>query len=257
MLLSDEIWLRFDVKKYPRFFLEALATWQRGWTEDADLRRKLALNLREAIAAAENLPIASFRCSVPCYRKRFLVPNNPQNGGDFWPLFVDGEIMEGIASWTTNYEFSKLEFKKELRPGLVATMFETVPKQDEVVLNVPALWDDPDFVIAVDNYVSGGGEAAGALRGYRHQSEVILRAPLRFNEIKAFCEKVPSLESLCQTAGISSEEDEDALWQKLVEHNLLETTPYWLEDLPAKRAAQTAALKFYERMAERVKNLHI
>lgn len=55
--------------------------------------------------------------SAARYRKRFLVANNEQNGGDMVPLFWNGEIKEGFASWTRDFEFARVIFKKDARPG--------------------------------------------------------------------------------------------------------------------------------------------
>jgi hypothetical protein len=176
-----------DMEKYPRTFLRALGAWQRGWREDADRRRKLTLELREAIAHAKALPVQAFLGSEVCYRKRFLVPNNGQNGGDFWPLFAEGSISEGIASWSTDHRYAKLTFKKGLREGVVWTLFATTPKQDDIVLNIVALWKHPDFGSAVSAYAAGGGEFAEALQNLGpFQSEVLLRSTLNFDDITAF-----------------------------------------------------------------------
>ena len=68
-------------------FLSAIGGWQRGWREEKDRRLVLAEELDSA-ATAENLPIQFRRTKKICYRKRFLVPNNPQNGGDLGPLLL-------------------------------------------------------------------------------------------------------------------------------------------------------------------------
>jgi hypothetical protein len=82
-----------------------------------------------------------------CYRRRFLVPNNPQNGADFLPLVFNGRIEEGIASWTTDYALAK-EFKAKLRPGEIAAVFGYFPKNEDVFLNTKALWERTDFAEA-------------------------------------------------------------------------------------------------------------
>ena len=151
------------MKTYPNFFLKALAAWQNGWGENADRPRRIISDLNEAISLASELPIGAFQCSEACYRKRFLVPNNRQNGGDLWPLFWDGAITEGVASWTTNYVFATVSFKKLPRPGRVLLRhYSTKPSQADVVLNIKALWEDPEFIGAVRQYQSSGDAKAPA-----------------------------------------------------------------------------------------------
>src|SRR4051812_46579142 len=113
------------MKRYPESFLKTLAAWQNGWGECALRRRKLISHLTEATRRATMLPRSALQVSEVCYRKRFLVANNPQNGGDLWPLFWDGAINEAVASWTTDYKFATVSFKKDPRPGTIAALFAT------------------------------------------------------------------------------------------------------------------------------------
>ncbi len=245
------------MKRYPDFFLKALAAWQNGWRENAARRRRLISDLTDATSRATALPMTAVQCSDVCYRKRFLVPNNAQNGGDLWPLFWDGSIIEGVASWSTDYAYVTLSFKKDPRPGNVATLFATRPRQDEVVLNIKALWTDPDFSVAVQQYQTSGDPLAPALiRFGTKQSEVLLRSTLKVEEIKGFCGQVPSLEDLCKVAGISGEEEEDAIWDKMIAQGYRPTDNYWLVDDAATRVVNAVAARFYERLKERVSASH-
>ncbi len=241
------------MKKYPDFFLKALAAWQNGWREDAARRRRLISELTDATEHATALPMPAVQCSEVCYRKRFLVPNNAQNGGDLWPLFWDGAITEGVASWTTDYKFATLSFKRDPRPGNVATLFATKPSQSEVVLNIKALWGEPAFVDAVTRYQASGDPLAPALiRFGAKQSEVLLRSALKVEEIKGFCGQVPSLDDLCKAAEISDEGEEDELWQKMMANGFVPTTNYWLVDDAATRVVNAVAKRFCDRLKERV-----
>lgn len=94
-------------------FLSALGRWQRGWREDSTLRLEIASELETEIAET-GLPAQFQAVNETCYRKRFLVPNNPQNGGDLGPLFLNGFLQEGVASWTTEKRFAQ-EFKGPIR----------------------------------------------------------------------------------------------------------------------------------------------
>jgi hypothetical protein len=226
---------------FPDAFLNALGAWQAGWCEEKDRRLELTARLREAIGAMPPLPEEAMRAPPTCFRKRFLVPNNAQNGGDFWPFFWDGEIAEGVASWTTNYDYCKVIFKKNPRPGTIACIFRRKPRASEVVLNIAGLWTGDDFIKAAQLYIDRRGENFQGIRHFRDtQSEVILDAPLTMDDVIAFCGRVPSLDELCTTASISAPEDEDELWRKLVEENLLPTLPYWLEGQASQAAIENA-----------------
>ena len=228
--------------------LSALGAWQAGWREEKALREQISVDLHKAIEAAKPLPEEAFNIPGTCYRKRFLVPNNPQNGGDFWPFFWDGEIQEGAASWSTDYEFCKTIFKKDPRPGTIVCIFRRVPTQSEVILNIAELWTNSDFKEAIQSYADRREPNFEALQHFRDvQSEVILDAPLTMDDVVAFCGQVPSLEQLCNAAQIEQPEDEDELWRRLVQKNLLPTLPYWLEGQASQRAIDNAIKVIEER----------
>ena len=150
-----------------------------------------------------------------------------------------------------------MAFKKEPRPGTIATLFATQPSQEDVVLNIKALWDDPEFTDAVKQFQSSGDVLAPALvRFGAKQSEVLLRSPLKVEEIKGFCGQVPSLDELCRVAGISEEDEEDELWEKMKTQGLVPTANYWLVDDAAMRVVNAVTKRFYERLKERVSAAH-
>lgn len=226
---------------YTDEFLSALGLWQSGWSENKNERLARSESLKNAINALPTLPPEALQVSKWCYRKRFLVPNNPQNGGDFWPFFWDGEIVEGLASWSTDYNYCKVIFKPEPRPNTVACIFRRQPKQGEIVLNIAGLWSVADFIKAVEAFIAKGGPAAKGLSHFRDtQSEVILDAPLSIDEAFAFCGRIPALEQLCEAAEIQAPDDEDELWRRLVQANYLETMPYWIEGDASLRAIDRA-----------------
>jgi hypothetical protein len=109
------------------------------------------------------------------------------------------------------------------------------------VLNIAGLWTGDDFIKAAQLYIDRRGKNFQGIRHFRDtQSEVILDAPLTMDDVIAFCGRVPSLDELCTTASISAPEDEDELWRKLVEANLLPTLPYWLEGQASQAAFENA-----------------
>lgn len=219
-------------------FLLALAKWQRGWHEDKHRRLQITSELESAIDANRSaFPPSAFDAPSVCFRKRFLVPNNPQNGGDFWPFVWDGEIAEGVASWTIDYGFAKSIFKTEVRPNEVAVIFSHSPKPEEVVLNITNIWQDERFVVATDRYAEKNGEASAVYsRIGNKQKEVVLRAPLSIDSVRAFCGVVPRIEAVCASAGISDDADADRVWESMVSRQIFPFDPYWIEDQAAEAA---------------------
>ncbi len=128
-------------------FLSALGAWKRGWREQSEHCLKVAAELREAVKEEES-PVKFRVVDSMCYRKRYLDPNNPQYGGDLGPLFLNGFVVEGLASWTTDKKFAH-EFKDPLREGTFAAVFAHCPDPSEVLVNIPALWTDGSFETAV------------------------------------------------------------------------------------------------------------
>jgi hypothetical protein len=105
---------------------------------------------------------------------------------------------------------------------------------------------------AVEQYAHAGGEHGDALLNFGpYQSEVILRSTLDVSEIKAFCGAVPALETLCRTAGLSGEEQEEEIWKRMVQMNLFAGDPYWIEDDAAQRTVDGVVKRFQERLLVR------
>jgi hypothetical protein len=86
-------------------FLSALGRWQKGWREDATLRLEFARELETAIEET-GLSVQFRTVNETCYRKRFLIPNNPQNGGGFWPI---------IPKWFPSRRCSELDYREKVR----------------------------------------------------------------------------------------------------------------------------------------------
>jgi len=231
---------------YSLRFLQALGVWQNGWQEDATRRQLITQELVGAIEL-EALPALAKQETNLCFRKRFLVPNNSQNGGDLVPLVLEGRIAEGVASWTTDWKVAE-NFKAPLREGNVSAIFAHVPDPKEVILNVKALWKDPAFEADVNKYSQSGGAYAKALTNFKsRQSEVILNAPLLALEIEAFCGRSGPFEDLCEVAGKNTEEEKDEFWKALVDAGEFPETPRWLSKPGAQRALAVARAKFLSR----------
>jgi hypothetical protein len=232
--------------KFSERFLSALGGWQRGWREQKEQRLHLAKELVEAVRA-ESLPSQFRTLATTCYRKRYLVPNNPQNGGDLGPLFLNGCIEEGLASWTTDVRFAQ-DFKEPLREGTFAAVFAHAPQSDEVLVNIPALWADKAFEEAVGAFHAKCGPGADALMHFKfRQGEIVMDAKLRFDELVHLCGKSSPFDVLCEAAGLSTDEERDAFWKQLAHDNKFPEEPMWLSMEATKGALDRAKKKFLEK----------
>ena len=235
------------VSEFSDEFLGALGGWQRGWNEDKSRRQQVTVKLIEAISQ-NTLPLEAVKEPPFCYRKRFLIPFNSQNGGDLWPLFWDGEIIEGVASWTTDCDFAKNLFKRDLRPNSFAAIFRRMPSKTEVVLNIPELWKIAEFRERVDQYVLARGENFEALDRFKaSQSEIILNAPLTLDNVFSLCEKVPDHETICtllRNENIDISGGEDEVWSRMTATELYPTNNYWLEQVNSQKVLDTVLYLF-------------
>ena len=232
---------------YSNDLLEAIGAWQNGWAEDAPRRMTVTGRLISTIASA-SLPEAARRVEGVCYRKRFLVPHNPQNGGDFWRLILSGRIDEGVASWTTDLNLAK-SFKGATREGNTSTIFAHAPRAEEVVLNIKALWEDPAFKMAAQKYVDEKRSYGSALANFKDlQSEVILDAPLLFDEVESFCDRASTLDRLHDIAMVTTEQQEEEFWQLMVKADTYPGDPHWLSREASRRALANIRAAFIERL---------
>lgn len=228
-------------------FLDAMGAWQRGWMEKPELRKELTHALLTAMSGT-NLPPVATSCDQVCYRKRFLVKDNPENGGDHVPIFIGGRYDEGVASWSTEFEWLKT-FKREIRTNSNTAIFAHKPEPDEVVLNIQALWQADGFADAVHDYTRRGGVGADALLNFQDkQYEVILRAPLLVDEIEAFCGQVGSFEQLFQVSGAVNEQQEDALVEGLRRIDRFPGDTHWLDRDAAQRVVKNTLAKFWDKV---------
>ena len=234
---------------YSDDFLLVLAKWQCGWHEEKSKRIQITGELECLLRENHSkFPSWAFEAPSVCFRKRFLVPNNPQNGGDFFPFVWDGEIVEGAASWTTDYRFAKSIFKNEIRENEISVIFFHNPTPTDVVLNISRIWEDENFVNAAKKYVEQKKEFCDVFtRIGNKQKEVILRASLSIDRVKAFCGLVPLLDDICKSVGLSNESDIDRIWEGMKSREVYPFDRYWIED----HAVEAALNRFLAVIAER------
>jgi hypothetical protein len=235
-----------DGTKTPIFtdeLLDALGAWQRGWREDMALKKPIEDKL---VAEAAKLPDRFKAPPDVCYRKRFL------NKGDMEPLIMFGGLDDGVASWTTDREFAK-DFKGIVRPGAVtAAYFAHKPDRDEVIVNVPALWADVEFVKAAEDYRDRSGREAAALFNFgAKQGEIVLHARLHDSEIRGMVGVAPYFEDFCNQVGIA-EGARDEIFKKMEQAGVHFGEPIWTSEEGSPRAILNARRRFLQRNGRRI-----
>lgn len=234
-----------DMAIFTGKFLDALGRWQRGWKQDPAKRALIAALL---VGQTAMLPDRFRRHDgTPLYRKRHLYRREDQR--ELVPLFLQGILVEGSpTSWSKDLSFA-VEFDgvfDDRDPNSAAgAIFRHVPTDDEVILNIPALWCDPDFVAAAEEYRETGGAEAATIfhfRGKRAQNEIILSSPLRLDEIFVLS-GLSNFESLCGTIGVETEDARETLQGLLQASKISPETPRFLSHEATQRVVQVVVDK--------------
>lgn len=152
--------------KFSIELLQAVSDWQRGGSAKQNKRR--GERLKEL---SKDLPQNFKACGLCCFRQIAL----PQGG--VWKLIGENLLPEKISSWTTDLAMSKL-FKGGVPPegqGYQGVILCLRPPPDSVIVNLGALYADPEFREAlVRNMARIEGYHDGAGRYGNEQSEVVL-----------------------------------------------------------------------------------
>jgi hypothetical protein len=225
---------------FPDTLLCAIGAWQRGWREDQNLRESLSLELQ---AEAQALPRKFREVNSSVYRKRFI------HKGELEALILNDKRDEGIASWTTNRAFAE-RFKDLSKPGAVSgVIFRHFPTDDEIILNIEALWQDSNFIAAANAYRNSDGINADALFNFADtQGEVVLRVPLRATEIIAFTGASSPFDDLCDQAGIPDSK-RDKLFRELTEAGVYPGEYQYTSEEAAQRIISNTIKKTHEKIS--------
>lgn len=211
---------------FPKELLEAVGNWQFGWREDQDLRAALAAELKDKTS---HLPAEFRTASSTCFRKRFL------HKGEMVDMVLRDECDEGVTSWTTDKKYAE-RFKGHLRPGAIsAAIFAHDPAEGDVVLNIPALWQNADFVSAASEYKECEENWAKALHGFNDsQQEIVLEVPLRGSEIIGMSSIASPFDELCDREKVPSDQ-RDALFKSLIDSGTYPGEPIYTSPEGAQR----------------------
>ena len=229
---------------YSDEFLEALGHWQNGWGEDQGKRARLAESLK---AVYENIPAKVRTPPEKCFRKRFL------HYGDYVDVFLNDHKDEGVTSWTTDKAWAE-RFKDLTKEGAIAAaIFRHSPVVQEVLVNIPALWKDEEFVQAASKFKEVESVAATALWHFRDtQSEVIIDTPLKGSEIVAMVAKSSHFDDICDYYEVP-EPKRDDLFRELIESGDKIAQPRWVEEEGVSRAASRAIYKVKAKVDEAIR----
>jgi len=147
--------------------LQAISDWQIGGAPKVALERGLALE-RECA----DLPIKFKSCPSACFRRMVLMK------GNIWNLLGEQALPEKISSWTFDLTVAKT-FKDGVPPhgqGLQGIIFERRPRQDEIIVNLWALFRDPGFQAAIEKHKNSIKRFAKGMGKYRDaQCEIVLK----------------------------------------------------------------------------------
>lgn len=225
-------------------FFDALGAWQKGWLEDPSLQGPI----REALLREAARIDRKYRLPPKVmFRKRHLYKV------DMLPLFGQQAIDDGACSWTTSRAFAD-RFKDAWRSeAITGAILRHYPRPQDIILNIPLLWKDPEFVRRLGEYEEAGGACAGAIRhftGENDQFEVIASSPLILSDIIRFSGKVGELEPLIEQAGISDEAGVERAFRDLGQLGIYEGSEMKLWDDKAQRIVARVLERFVQRLRE-------
>ena len=216
-------------------FISALNHWQKGWCEVQETKARLADDLERECAKIDG----KYKIvNQPCYRKRYL------HRGELIDVLYNGNKDEGITSWTTDYKYAEI-FKGIYRDDAVtAAIFEYTPTPTEVILNINKLWECEDFKNQINTLSVEKPELCDAILNFQsNQSEVILKTPLRGNDIIALSGKSSDFDDLCDAANIPMEQ-RPAFFHQLCKDGYAIEMPTLIDRDATKNAIKNTLIKF-------------
>lgn len=225
--------------KFSEDLLRAIANWQKGWREDQSKRIELSVKLLES---AKDLDYSFKKVPSICYRKRFL------HEGELVDIILKNEKREGVVSWTIDKEFAE-RFKGFQKEGAVSgAIFEHQPTDEEVIINICALWQSQDFIEAANRFKENYPDESKPLFHFKDsQGEVVLTSPLKASEIIALTGASSPFDDLCDQAGIP-ESKRDDLFRRLVQDGQTPGELRYTSRDSAQRIIDNTVRKLYKKV---------
>ncbi len=152
------------MSKYSKEFIKAISRWQMG----SKNKSKKAKTLKKEIKACKlESPFNVYKGD--CFRKIDLTDNS------VYELGTSLKLKEQLSSWTNSIDIAKT-FKKGPSRELISCIICHKPSKEEVVLNLHALYSDPNFVKAIAE--CSNHEIKGIMKYWNSQKEIILELDL-------------------------------------------------------------------------------
>jgi hypothetical protein len=202
--------------------LIAVNDWQRGSSSPTQRKRRSETLAREAAKLAPK-----FRtCGLACFRQVAL------NEGPLWELLAEEDLSEAISSWTMDLRVAT-SFKGGVPPHeWRGVIYEIIPRPEQVVLNMAALYREPGFRAAADQMRAQiPGYYDGIGRYGDTQSEVVLKiesvGPDEIHTMGGYSSDSATLAALM--LGYQPTEDEQEWFDGLLaKAGLRSEGPWWL-----------------------------
>ena len=224
--------------------LEAIGAWQKGWREDQALREELAKGLSDAAVMLPQ-PVRTAKGQA-CYRTRFL------HKGELERIIMADWRDEGVVSWTLDRAFAD-RFRGKFKPDAVTgAIFRRTPPDEEVIVNISALWKAADFVQSAESYRDRGGVYADALfhfQGSHNQCEIVLTTPLRASEIIAFTGSSSPFDDLCDMLSLA-QEGRDELFKELTKQGIVMNEPRYVNEVQTQRIIARTQARMHDLIAQ-------
>lgn len=218
-------------------FFIALNNWQKGWKEDQETRSQFAISLKKECAI---LDIKYKIVKTNCYRKRFL------HRGELVDIIYNNSKEEGVTSWTTDVRYTEFFKGKYRESAVTAAIFEHLPIQNEIILNINELWQCDDFIFQLDEYKKYNPENCDAIYNFKDvQGEVILEAPLRGSEICMLSGMSSPFDDICNSVNIP-EDDRPRIFKQLIDDGAFIEEITFVRDDAARNAVRNTLIKFNE-----------
>lgn len=211
-----------NMPTYSDDFLAALSDWQKGWSEDQEVRRKKGQALIDTATAVP----ASHRKAVVCFRKRTLLKTEIVD-----VIGRDCLDEKGATSWTlTPATVMDPGFKGNYRVGTFGeAIFMHQPKPSDVILNLASLYDDSEFRANVSDFTERFPDYSEPFKFIGNkQHEVILTAPLRGTQIVALSGIASDFDEVLQSWGITDSSARDRLFKECINRSFYPQEAFYM-----------------------------
>lgn len=90
-------------------------------------------------------------------------------------MAVNEAVAEGVSSWTSDVEVAKRLGEQTFDPEKVLLIYARSPAPSDVILNLDAVYADPEFLLAVKEAEQAGLNLSRGIREYMdRQHEIVL-----------------------------------------------------------------------------------